>query len=250
MEATETPHNEEDYIVRNPKEINQILSGLIEDKTNLRISFNRGNEDFLTNLISLDMESGHAYFDMTVDDVFNQRMLNSAQVTISKDEGIRLKWQSSKHTQVALIDGKALQVEIPKELIRMQRRELFRLKTPIVKPLSCQIPIPNLINPNKQEIITYYLVDVSLGGIGLTVPTVIHPSIEVGQIFDGCKIEFPDVGEANVSLVVRNIIPLSSEESQKFRIGMEYVRPTRANENMIHRYTFDLERAMMAARSK
>ncbi len=250
MAAIQQNVNEEDYIVRNPKEVAQIINTLREDKVNLRVTFNRGQEDFLTNIISQDAEDGHVYLDMTVDDIFNKRMLNSDHILISKDDGIRIKWKSVQHTQVALSDGKALRIEAPKELIRVQRRELFRLQTPIVKPLTCEIPIPNLINPNKTDTITYSLVDVSLGGVGLIVTTSIHPSIEVGKSFDACKINFPDVGDANLTLEVRSITPLPSENEQKFRIGMQYVRPTRANENMIHRYTFDLERAMLAARSK
>ncbi len=250
MAATQQNINEEDYIVRNPKEIAQIINTLREDKVNLRVGFNRGQEDFLTNVISLDAEEGYVYLDMTVDEVFNKRMLNSNHILISKDNGIRIKWKSVQHTQVALSDGKALRIEFPNEIIRVQRRELFRLQTPIVKPLTCEIPIPNLINPNKTDTLTYHLVDVSLGGVGLIVPTTIHPSIEVGKIFDACKINFPDVGEANLTLEVRSINALPSENEQKFRIGMQYVRPTRGNENMIHRYTFDLERAMLAARSK
>lgn len=250
MAATQENINEEDYTLHNPKEIAQILNSLSDEKTNLRVGFNRGQEDFLTNIISLDAEDGYVYLDMTVDEVFNKRMLNSDHLLISKDGGIRIKWKSVQHTQVALSDGKALRIEFPTELIRVQRRELFRLQTPIVKPLTCEIPIPNLINPNKTDTLTYHLVDVSLGGVGLIVPTTIHPSIEVGKIFDACKINFPDVGEANLTLEVRSINALPSENEQKFRIGMQYVRPTRANENMIHRYTFDLERAMLAARGK
>lgn len=251
MAATQQNVNEEDFIVRNTKEIAQILNTLREDKVNLRITFNGGQEDFLTNIISLDAEDGFVYLDMTVDEFFNKRMLNSGHLLISKDDGIRIKWKSVQHTQVALSDGKALRIEFPSELIRVQRRELFRLQTPIVKPLTCEIPIPNLINSSKLDTITYHLVDVSLGGVGLIVPSTIHPSIEVGKVFDACKINFPDVGEANLSLEVRSINTLPSENDQKkYRIGMQYVRPTRANENMIHRYTFDLERAMLAARSK
>ncbi len=250
MSATPKFENEEDYTVHNNKEIVQILKKLIDDKTNLRVSFNQGNEDYITNIISVDNESGHLYFDLTVDDVFNQRLTNSATIMVSKDSGIRIKWNSSKHTQVALVDGKALQLEIPTEIIRLQRRELFRLPTPSVKPLTCQIHVPNLINPQKLDPISYHLVDVSLGGVGLIVPNKVHPSIAVGKLFDDCRIEFPDVGEARLTLEVRNIIKLPSENNdEKFRIGMQYVQPTRANENMIHRYTFDLERAMLAARS-
>lgn len=250
MAAIQSTIDEEDFTVRNSKEINQIINSLIEDKASLRITFNQGNEDYLTNIISMDEDAGHIYLDMTVDDVFNQRMLNSGRLLIIKDGGVRIKWKTNQHTQAALSDGKALRIDIPKELVRIQRRQLFRLKTPVARPLTCEIPIANLINPRKTDKLVYNLVDVSLGGVGLIVPTTVHPSIEIGKMFDQCKIDFPDVGEANLTLEVRNIIDLSQDGNNKYRLGMQYIRPTRPNENIIHRYTFELERAALAARNQ
>lgn len=250
MAATNPQPNEEDYIVRNPKEIIQLINALIEDRINIRVAFNEGKEDYITNIISVDTENGHLYLDMTVDEIFNKRMLNSQSLTIIKDDGIRIKWKCALHTQIALSGGKALRMEIPEEVIRLQRRELFRLNTPIVKPLTCHIPIPNLINPNKMDNVTYHLVDVSLGGIGLIVPNAVHPAIEIGKQFDDCRVDFPNIGEARLTLEVRNIVQKATDGTKKFRVGMEYVRPTRANENMVHRYTYDLERAILVARNK
>jgi len=239
---------EENFVVRNNKEILQILNELVKENTSLKIAFNQGEEDYFTQIIDIDQENNLLYFDMTVDSQFNQRLLASPEIVILKDSGIRIKWKSVQHTMITLLDGNALRVEIPDAIVRLQRRELFRLKTPTINPIPCEITVPDTANTNKKFAIKYNIVDVSLGGIGLIVKDELHPSIVVGALFDQCVINFPEAGKTELKLEVRNIIPLTNEAAEKYRVGLGFVRPSRSIESVIHKYTFNLERSILAAR--
>lgn len=237
---------EEDFIVHHDLQILQILNALKDEENDLKVSFNHGEEDYVTRIIHIAADHQHLYLDMTVDEAFNQRMIASPELLIHKDNGIRIKWKASEHCVAKLTDGYALKTEMPKALVRLQRRELFRLKTPMVNPVPCEIPVPDHENPEMTKKIQYHLADVSLGGIGLIIKDQLHPAIKVGTIFEGCKIDFPNLGEALLNLEVKNVIPLNKDKpEEKYRVGLEFKNPSRSSEGLIQKYTFNLERSLI-----
>lgn len=250
MSASIIKPEDESFIVRNNKAVLQILNGLKADATSLKISFREGKEDYITTIVDVDVENNAVMFDMSIDDAFNKRLLASDKIGILKETGIGIKWESDQHRLITLLDGNALSVEIPNEIVRLQRRELFRLPAPMIKPVVCLLSVPNILTPSKNDIIEYELADVSLGGVGLIVKKSLHPGIAVGDTFEKCRINFPGAGETSLTLKVRNIIPIKSKSiKQQYRIGLEFIKPSRGNESIIHKYTFDLERAMLAEKS-
>lgn len=242
---------EEDFIVRHNLQILQILNALKDEGNDLKVLFNNGQEDYVTRIIIIADDHQHLYLDTTIDEGFNKRMVASPELLVHKDNGIRIKWKATQHSIAKLTDGYALRMEMPKELVRLQRRELFRLKPPMVSPIPCEIPVPDRENPALMESIQYNLADVSLGGIGLIIQNELHPSIQVGTIFEGCKIDFPNLGQALLNLEVRNIVPLNSDQSkEKYRVGLEFKNPSRSSEGLIQKYTFNLERSLIDTKNK
>ncbi len=247
MEQNTHLPDEEQYVVHNLKEIIQILTDLSKRKVMLNVSFNHGSDVCLTTIIAVDVKNHAVYLDIGLDEAFNSRLLANHHVAFSKDDGVKIKWISSHLSVVALKDGKAIRIALPQKLIRLQRREFFRLATPIVNPVPCQIPIPDETNPDVDRMLEFTLVDVSLGGIGAIVSDTLGLVLIVGASFDRCKISFPDVGVTSLTLQVRNIIPVSMKDgSMKYRIGFQYIEPSRGNEGLVSRYTFNLERLALA----
>lgn len=241
---------EEDFIVHHDLQILQILKALKDEQNDLKVSFNHGEDDYVTRIIHIAADHKHLYLDITIDEDFNKRMIASPELLIHKDNGIRIKWKAQNHSVAKMSDGYALKIEVPQELVRLQRRELFRLKPPMVTPIPCEIPVPDRTNPEVMENIQYNLADVSLGGIGLIIQNELHPSIEVGATFEGCKIDFPDLGQALLNLEVKNIVSLSSDKPEaKHRIGLEFKNPSRRSEGLIQKYTFNLERSLLVTKN-
>ena len=169
---------------------------------------------------------------------------------IHKDNGIRIKWKARNHSVGKLSDGYALKMEMPQELVRLQRRELFRLKPPMANPVPCEIPVLDHTNPEVIENIQYNLADVSLGGIGIIIQNELHPAIKVGATFENCKIDLPNLGQAILNLEIKNIIPLDSNKSkEKYRVGLEFKNPSRRSESLIQKYKFNLERSLLVTKN-
>jgi flagellar brake protein len=244
----ETPSAlDEDFIVHNRLEIIQILKDLEKQKVMLNASFNHGQDYFSTSVVSVDADKNAVFLDIGRDQAFNSRLFASHKVTFSKDSGVRIRWTSTHLTEVVFDDEeKAIKIALPHDLTRIQRREFFRLATPTINPVPCRIPIPDETSPDQERYIELSLVDVSLGGIGANAPDPLDPLLVEGASFDNCKVSFPDVGVTSLTLLVRKISPVSMKDgSIRHRIGMEFINPSRGNQGLIQRYTFNLERNAM-----
>lgn len=245
MEDVTHAYDEEQFIVQNQKEIIQILNELAKHHEMIKISFS--NDTCLTNVISVDAHKNLVYLDIGIDDAFNSRLLASRHVVFFKEEGVRIKWISDQLTLATLKDGKAIKIALPHKLMRLQRREFFRLATPIVNPVPCIIPVPAVEKPEADRVLELTLVDVSLGGIGVIVANPFDEAFVIGAKFDHCRIKFPELGETNLTLQVRNIRPITMKDGTiKHRVGFKFISPSRGNEGLINQYTFILERQAMA----
>ncbi|MDO9393917.1 MAG: flagellar brake protein, partial [Methylotenera sp.] len=57
-------------------------------------------------------------------------------------------------------------------------------------------------------------------------------------------------GETSLTLQVRNITKVTLKDGViKHRIGLQFIAPSRGNEGLINRYTYNLERQVMAVAS-
>lgn len=238
---------DQQFVIHNVKAIGQILADLLKSKTTLKVSFNHGNDVCLSSVIALDTVNHAVFLDIGRDEDFNVRLLASPQVTFEKDDGIRIRWVSTRLVAANMPDGKAIKIAQPQSMIRLQRREYFRIPTPIINPVICQIPIADSKNPGEEKILELTLVDISIGGVGVTSLGVLDPRFTPGATFSNCKMDFPDIGMTNLKLQVMSMSPIPMKDGTiKHRIGLRYVDPSRGNEGLIHRYTYTLERAAMA----
>ncbi len=252
-------HNKEQYIVYSPTEIMQIMTDLMKQKMTLTASFNHGADFYLTTVIAIDAKNQTVHLDIGRDDNFNRRLLASDRVLFSKEDGIKINWTSTHISLDILKDGPAIKIALPQELIRLQRRDLFRIATPIVNPVTCRItlidkanPVTCRItlidkaNPDIEKMLELTLHDVSMGGIGVIALDPLDPVLAIGVSFDNCKISFPGVGDANLTLKVKNITSVHAKNGAvKHRIGLQYVEPSYGNEDLINRYFFILQRQAM-----
>lgn len=232
----------EKYSVTNPKEICQILTELAKHKALLNLSFNQGQDQCLTSVIGVNAEKNLAYLDMGLDVGFNQRLLAATHLIFSKDDGIKIRWTNQKVILAKLKDGEALKIALPKQLVRMQRREFFRSATHLTNPIICSIPGTNPLSTQDEEV-RVTVVDASLGGIGSLLPEHIPPSIQVGRIYQHCKITVPNLAELTVTLSLRYTCEIiMTGGAKKHRLGFEFVDLSHSHQRLIQRYVTNLER--------
>lgn len=237
------------YLVTNTKEILQILNGLIKSKTMLTATIGHGHDSFLTAVVAVDENRQLAYLDIGRDEAFNAHIAASEHIAISNNDGIKIRWTSPVLRIATLTDGQAICIGLPKDMVRVQRREYFRHPVPARSSVVCKIPYVAKDHTGFEElaVLELALVDISIGGIGVVAPSPLNDAISLGAQFEHCKIELPGVGTTDLTLCVRHIqhIEMLSGTIQ-YRIGLEFINPSRGNQSLLQRYTFMLESESLA----
>jgi c-di-GMP-binding flagellar brake protein YcgR len=127
----------------------------------------------------------------------------------------------------------AFSIDVPERVIRFQRREFYRVATPVIYPVLVSIPVPKTADADS---ITFSLADISCGGICL-LDNQMALGAAVGRVYTRCRIELPDFGVVTTGLQVRNTATatlLNNRTSSRF--GCQFVDISRAHLAMVQRY--------------
>ncbi|MCX7627255.1 MAG: flagellar brake protein [Methylophilaceae bacterium] len=230
------------FLVHDPLEIVRIMRGLVSRNALVSAFFNAGNDLLLTSVLEVVPDAHALILDCGGNAVMNRRFLESEKVIfVTALDNVKIQWVSNK-VEPAHFEGRdAFRIAIPGEVLRLQRREYYRLATPLVNPLKCRIPVPD----GGTEEVT--LADISAGGVGIIIPA--HTSIEfsIGAVFPGCSLELPGVGTAEFTLSVQNMWETTLKNGSKSRrAGCKFVDIRPGMQSLIQRYIIKLERERIA----
>jgi c-di-GMP-binding flagellar brake protein YcgR len=113
------------------------------------------------------------------------------------------------------------------------------MSTPVSNPVHALIPMPAALGGGSH---VFPLADISCGGIAILDNKLLLGN-EIGQTFEGCRIELPEIGPVTTSLQVRNLLDLTLLNSKtNRRLGCEFVDISRGNMANVQRYITRLER--------
>lgn len=233
-----THHVEDsDFAIHNRKEIVFILEDMVKHRPALNLDAQNG-VSMLTAVLKVSAEDNYVYLDVSPDNRINEKVISSEEVTFSTQTGVRVRWHATDMELVTLPDGEAFAIELPVVIERIQRREYFRLNTPQgSKALICKIPL------NETDTISVPVVDMSVGGIGLSLRGKVPEEISQGAVLAGCSIEFPVVGVVPLSLKVCGVFASNKTKSGEeiHHLGMEFANLSRGASNVVQRYMIQLE---------
>ena len=229
----------ESYTINNEPDIQFILRGIMQAKSLITLYFNQGNSFILTSILAIDPKNKKMILDYGNDEKLNQKVLNTAKITcVTSQAKVKVEFKCNSIKKIQFQDDSAFIVNLPESLIRMQRRDFFRISTPSVKPLICILPLPAEYKSKKAEVV---LLDISCGGIAVIDQ---HPivSFDPGTIFKNCQISLPEIGTITTDIQVKNTyeVTLHNEVTCK-RAGCEFIKPPTKILAMIQRYIVKLE---------
>jgi flagellar brake protein len=228
------------YMIHSRVERISILRDIIARRSLVTITFGSNNESIVSALLSVNPEFEEVVLDFGSDDVANQRLLAVNSLTITTYvEHVKIQF-SVQRAETTMFEGHhAIRVRLPESLMRLQRREHYRISTPFIKPLKCVVP--ELLDRNGQ-MIEFRVADISCGGLAMvTNATQIH--VDLGQKFDDCQIELPNVGTVTTGLVIRSITEIpDSRVMQGQRCGCQFVNLPGTMMTLIQRYINGLQR--------
>lgn len=251
MDATPDQESEDlnPYRLHSRREIVALLRTIGEQKQMLNMLANRDSTAIVTTILKVDDAAGKLILDCAQRAHMNASILQSDNISFETAlEQVRILFFVDRVEECTYEDAPALQIELPQSMIRVQRREFYRVPTLAGVPVSCTITIPQ---PGSGEgrPVTMVLQNVSGGGIALIdAHGVLEPTI--GRVYRNCRIDLPGGTLVVTSLELRNAQQVRLPNGQPAnRLGCLFVDLPHAMLAAIQRYITKLEREQNARAS-
>lgn len=234
------------YLLHGRKEILFILRAMRDKGALLTVYFNQGRDFLLTGLLAVD--DGAMLIDPGSDAEMNRKALASDKLFfVATHDKVKIQFSVSGLKPVAYEGGEAYRAPLPTEMLRLQRREFYRLTTPIAHPLRCVIPLK--LADGSQTRVETMVIDISGGGLAVMAPPE-GVEFETDHLFENCRIDLPDVGTIMATLRVRSVFEFTLRNGARSkRAGCQFVDLPGPMMTLIQRYIIRIERERKAKES-
>lgn len=231
--------DDERYFLTGRTEVLFALRELIHRGEMVTVSFNQGSDMILTTLLTVDPAHDALIFDWGGSEATNRKLLHSGRcIFVAKPDGIKIQFAADEVRESSYGDRKAFVADIPARVVRLQRRESFRVLTPLARPLMAVV---SLDGEDKSLLLPVH--DLSVAGLALTQHGKAAP-FEAGMRLAGLRLELPEFGDIACDADVRHVtVSDSSAATQPHRIGLRFDGLPHMMQARIQRYTVSIERA-------
>lgn len=235
LETLTNAEIEDRFFVEGRMAILGLLHELIHRREHLNVRFGARNDDFLMTIL-LDARPEGLIFDIGSIDQTNQRILQAKGcIFVGAPDGVRVQFSTGPAQRVSWGGQDAFQVSLPTRAVRLQRRETFRVATPIVRPL-----LAYLLGEGGGVLRQCPVHDIAVGGVGLSVGA--DFSLEAGTALANVVVDLPELGRVQSAATVRHVTELSrAAGSVKARAGLRFDHLPRAFDIAIQRYVVQVE---------
>lgn len=233
------------YMLNTKSEMFAVFRGMVEQVSQITLFFNEGRDMVLTDLIRYG-DNG-LYFDLGASQDMNRKALEAKKIfCVTNLDKVKIQFILRGLQRVETNQGPAFLAALPDSVLRLQRREYYRLTAPIARPLKCIISFPTAGGETK--IVEAIVADISGGGLGvISIPLDIP--LETGHQLD-CKIDLPEIGVVMGKIAVRSVFESVTRSGAKAkRAGCEFVKLPGPMLTMIQRYIIKIERERKARES-
>jgi len=243
MSTIQTDEELERCTLSGRREILFQLRNLIRQNERISVTFDEGRQSLLTVLMDLSPDEGTLYFDVGGSEETNAAFLKSERCHFAGVVGgIRIQFFGKSPHLVKLNGKRVFAIEVPKSMLRLQRRDAFRLQLPLAKPYICRI---RRGTPGE---IALPLYDISVCGLGIQLSE--KPDIESMDKLDNCWLDLRDSGMFPVTIEVRYVRESESRTAKPiWHIGCRFINLPAASETIIQRFMakIEVERRALAA---
>ncbi|GAB3625297.1 flagellar brake protein [Pandoraea terrae] len=247
METTEPqvvpPPSEEDaqlhdtFRISNPLEIGGVLRHLATRGDFVTVYFANGQRQLVTRILKVDIPARGFYFDWGGVEKESRALLDSKRAMfVAVPEGIQVHFPCLDVAEREFEGYPAFYASFPEHLVRLQRRDYFRVKTPILNPYQCKVQFPD-----EQQFVRMSVFDLSLGGVGLRSKLPIVAEIPKGTMLMQVDMELRDYGTVQVDLEVCSLRTVPLAKDVEHHLGCRFVALTRAAESRLQKLITQLE---------
>jgi len=226
----------QEFQVVSRREIIAILREVIERRLLVTLNFGPADGYIVTNLLHLNPDFEELVFDPAQDATINRSIETAQRLTfVTFVDQIKTQFSTQRAEATRFENQPALRTRLPQSVLRLQRRNFFRVTAPKGAPLACQVPMPD------GELKRFVLDDLSVGGVAMLA----GPGFEqfsAGTVFENCRIELPEHGIITTTIELRN----QGTAGDRVRYGCRFLHLAGTVESLLQRYISQLERTRRA----
>jgi len=235
--------DESAYLLHGKGDIIHVMRDLAK-RPDIITAYLGGGGHMLTAVLGVIPERDLVVFDYGPNEAANQKALAAERlICVTQHDRIRIKFSCGPAKRAKFQGHPALAIPLPESVYRLQRREFFRVTTPMIEPVQLVIP-PGGELAEELELTAF---DLSAGGIGVANP---KGALEAppGTILEQCSLLLPGHGTLLVDVQVCYHRPATLRDGREgYRTGLSF-RPMPLDRNVaIQRYLhrLQLEQAAM-----
>ena len=228
------------YLLSSRIEILFLLRELMRRGALITAYFNEGSDYLLTTLLSVN-DNGQLILDLGANEEMNQKALASSKlIFIANHDKVKVQFSRPGVQQVSFDGRPAFSTTVPEAVMRLQRREYYRLVTPSSRPVKCLIPVHTERGPLRD--VEAMVLDISNGGIAVIAPPD-GLTLKVGSTLEDCRIVIPDMGTIYTSIQVKNMFDVTLKNGTHVRrAGCQFSHLDGPAMALVQRYIIRIER--------
>jgi len=240
------PEDYSQYLLHSKNEIQFILRAILTQAARITVYFNQGKDFLLTAILAVDDKG--LVLDYGSSGEMNRRALAADRLfCVASLDRVRVQFILQGVRRIEYEGRPAFAAALPDTLLRLQRREYYRLTTPVARPLKCRIP--TMRADGTKETMDVTVVDISGGGLAVVAPPE-GVAFEPGMEFPNCRVELPEVGILVATLEVRNRFEVTLRSGARVtRSGCQFANLPGPMLTLVQRYIIKVERERKARES-
>ncbi len=226
----------ERYSVWSPVEICTLLRRLRDERVLVTVYCDGAESFAVTNILAVQSKLGSFLFDFAADEHANRAIGVARRLDlVGFIDHVKIQFATERAVAVLHEGEPAWAAPLPHKLLRLQRRDAFRMRTPLARPALVRIP-PTDSGGRPLEV---RVADISLGGARLMLDPA-RGSLPEDRAIEACQLELPGVGQISVGLRVRHVEPPRGDSSEHC-YGCEFTSLSPASEMLVQRYIHQLQ---------
>ena len=218
-------------------EILYLLRSMMKANTLTTLTFGNSEGFILTNIINIDLKHREVIFDYGTDQASNRCALKADKFNVfTLLNRVEIQFVCHDVEKIKFEGKNAFRARIPESLLRLQKREHYRIDMPVNRRLNCKLPLPE---GDYAEVV---LKDISRGGMAVLDPD--HKvGFESGADYRGCLLDLPGIGATKLDLRVKSVSEITQRGGVKcLRAGLQFDEDTEEKTlSMIQRYVMQLQ---------
>lgn len=239
MDNTPFPEAEapglERYWLYSKFEIETLFARLCDDRVPMTVYWGANAQFAVTQILKVDAIRNEVHFDLPHAPQQQSQLLEASElVCVAFVDSVKLQFSLMAPRRLSDSGYPAFLCSVPERVLRLQRREYYRVRTPADLSASCLVPYSG----DRTHYESLRVLDVSVGGLAmLAYPRLFDPAI--GGVIDRCYLDLPGVGTVTVRMRVAHVEGVDTEHSR--RCGCEFLDLSPQARMMLQRYVHRID---------